>query len=130
LIKEGDEIYLSTYEGESLSDNCIKDQIRILSNLFAEMHVEFYSALTEQLIKDRSEWTDQRLIDAVDNLLKTHKYQKFTYADIFTFEKKERLISKDELSDLFIKNRSAWDNYNFAVEVDGKRYYSKIKQNV
>jgi hypothetical protein len=103
LSAEGGSFYLNIYKGEPVSDECIKEQIRRLQIAFPQCTKEFYAALANRIIDLADEFTDQRLIDAVNHCIDTFKYPQPTAAEILAYNKKINLLTYEQIKILKIK---------------------------
>ena len=110
----GDEI--SIYSGE-LTKECLLKSIKRIKNAFPQLTPGFYDILQEMIKKDN--FCDSRLIDAVDNVIRTCIYPTPTIAEFISFDKKLKIFSYEEavkkafdsgkkISELFIKTQQGW----------------------
>ena len=81
---------LSLYEG-SLSDMGVAKNMRKLQRAFPKQNKEFFNVLAERLIANG--FTDERLTDAVNNVIDNFQYKELNISDIVKFDKKIKLYN-------------------------------------
>ena len=80
---------VSIYQNGELTTKNISNQITRLMKAFPDLPTGYYDILTERL--KENEFTDQRLKDAVDNVIDTCTYFKPTIADVISFDVKKEI---------------------------------------
>lgn len=98
-------IYLDT-----LSDVGVAKNMRKLQSAFPKQSKEFFNVLAERLIANG--FTDQRLTDAVNNVIDNFQYKELNISDIVQFDKKMRLYNYKEACKLVTK-----DGYEFGKDL-------------
>ena len=86
---------ISIYRGE-LSPNVIAEQTLKLTTVFPALRDEFINVLIERIVANG--FTNERLIDAVDNLIDNFKYPNPSVADIVGFDCRIKLYSHSDYS--------------------------------
>jgi hypothetical protein len=122
-------IYTDKLTAEGISVNTLK-----IKKSFPSLPIEFYDIL-QQRIKDRK-FTDQRLTDAVNNVIDTCIYPHPTIAQFINFDKNIEAFTFQQISEKMIKDRDIMQRYK-PVEFGGrvlwvnlceiKKYNLKIK---
>ena len=107
LSEDLDKKEISLYgEGEVSSKvlaNCFID----LQQAFPKLPVGWYNILEKLL--DTEKFTDKRLMDATNNLIKTCIYPEPTIANILGYDKKMRLYTYEEAINKNGGNFNGWD---------------------
>jgi hypothetical protein len=107
---------ISVYSGE-LTTKCIIDQVKQVKKAFPSLPTGFYDVLTDR-IKELG-FSDERLKDAVNNLIDTCVYPVPTIANIISWDKRIKLYNYNQIIDLVDKyGVSVWDNYK-SVKISG-----------
>ena len=84
---------ISLYQG-SLSDIGVAKNMRKLQSAFPKQNKEFFNVLAERLIANG--FTDERLTDAVNNVIDNFQYRELNISDIVKFDKKIKLYNYKE----------------------------------
>ena len=84
---------MSLYQ-DTLSDMGIAKNMRKLQSAFPKQSKEFFNVLAERLIANG--FTDERLTDAVNNVIDNFQYKELNISDIVRFDKKMRLYTYSE----------------------------------
>ncbi len=116
---EGTEIsrYAGILTAEKLGAN-----IKKLSAAFPRQSELFYDILTERIIANG--FTDERLTDAVNNLIDNFKYKEISIADVVGYDKTIRLYTHQEVEMLIESYEANWNDFELK-EVEGKTYRVK-----
>lgn len=117
---------ISVYSGELTTVNTM-EQVKRLRGAFPNIQKEFYDLLIERA-KEKG-FSDDRLTDAVNNLIDTFKYPQPRVADIISWDKRVELMSYNEMMDLYWASGGNWKGY--VKQIINKRVYyvSKIELN-
>jgi hypothetical protein len=117
---------ISVYSGE-LTTLCVIQQVKKIKAAFPSLPIGFYEVL-EDRIKELN-FSDQKLIDAVNNLIDTCIYPTPTIASLLSWDKRIKLYSYYDMVNMTDKyGASVWDNYK-AISIQGistRVYASKI----
>ena len=99
---------ISIFTGE-LSDQVIFSQIKKLKIAFPEIQPEW----TEILIKRirANNFTDSRLISAIENVIDKFPYKKLNIADIINFDVKVKFYYHEEILGKVADGEDSFDNY-------------------
>jgi hypothetical protein len=109
-----------------LTAQCIVKQVKKIKAAFPALPSGFYDILTDRL-KELG-FSDQRLIDAVNNLIDTCVYPTPTIANVISWDKRVKLYSYSQMCDMTNKlGASVWEDYK-AVVIQGinRRVYAAI----
>lgn len=93
-INDEGEIELSLYEG-SLDEPIIIENIAKIKASFPQLPIQFYSILTDR-IKEKG-FTNQQLIDAVNNVIDNCVYPVPTIANFLNHDKKVKLFTYSDM---------------------------------
>jgi len=88
---------------------------------FPELPAQFYEILSQRVKANK--FTDEKLEDAINNLIDNFTYPKPTIADIISYDKRVKLHSYSQLCELVSQGHS-WDE--FIKMPDKKAWISKI----
>ncbi|HZJ79098.1 MAG TPA: hypothetical protein VFC69_00815 [Dysgonamonadaceae bacterium] len=111
---------LSLYEG-ALSDVGIAKNMRKLQSAFPKQSKEFFNVLAERLIANG--FTDERLADAVNNVIDTFQYKELNISDIVKFDKKIRLYTYSEACRLVTEKGYEFGRDLHRRTIDDKVYW-------
>ena len=84
---------MSLYQG-SLSDMGVAKNMRKLQSAFPRQSKEFFNVLAERLIANG--FTDERLTDAVNNVIDNFQFKELNISDIVRYDKKMRQYNYKE----------------------------------
>lgn len=84
---------ISIYSGQKADKETIKKCFQKIAIAFPKLNKEWFE-LVNDLISD---FTDQKLIDATMNMIKTCKFPEPTPAELFQFDKKIKTFTYDDL---------------------------------
>lgn len=87
---------LSLYKGE-LTTICVIENVKRLKKAFPALPKGFYDIMSE-MIQDEG-FTDERLNDAVKNVIKTCVYPMPTIANIISWDRRMKLYNYKEVCD-------------------------------
>ncbi len=100
---------ISTYRGV-LTDNGMAKNMRKLQSAFPKQNKEFFNVLAERLIANG--FSDERLSDAVNNVIDNFQYKELNISDIVRFDKKRKLYNYQEACKLATR-----DGYEFGKDL-------------
>jgi chemotaxis regulatin CheY-phosphate phosphatase CheZ len=112
---------LSLYQG-SLSDRGVAKNIRKLQSAFPKQSKEFFNVLAERLIANG--FTDDRLTDAVNNVIDNFKFKELNIADIVHFDKKMKLYTYKEACKLVTEGGYEFGKDLQRISVDDKVFWT------
>lgn len=118
---------MSLYQG-SLSDVGIAKSMRKLQSAFPKQSKEFFNVLAERLIANG--FTDERLADAVNNLIDNFQYKELNISDIVRFDKRMRLYSYKEACRLVTEEGYEFGKDLQRVDMDDKVYWIMKKRQI
>lgn len=110
----GNELQLSIYAKGKVSAECLAKNIVKLKMAFPKLPGGWYSILEEML--DDEQFSNDRLNDAVKNLIKVCQYPEPTVANLLSYDKKIKLYTYENLlsmsNELSVEGRKKfWDKY-------------------
>lgn len=107
-LESRDNNSISIYSGNLLPDTIIRECNRI-RNSFPELEPAWYESLTTQLVKNA--FSNQRLIDAVDNLINNCIYPNPKIALLISYDKRVRLFCHSQVVDL-VNSGYKWSDFS------------------
>jgi hypothetical protein len=111
---EGGEI--SLYKGILTVQNIVQCSVKI-KKAFPDLPSEFFEVF-QDMIKSEG-FTDERLIDAVDNVIKTCIYPKPTIAQFISWDKRVKIFKYPDIIKMVEEgDPNAFDRYK-RIELDG-----------
>ena len=106
---------------DSLSDIGVARSMRKLQSAFPKQSKEFFNVLAERLIANG--FTDQRLTDAVNNLIDNFKFKELNIADIVHFDKKMKLYTYKEACKLVTEDGFEFGKDLQRISMDDNTYW-------
>ena len=88
---------VSLYQ-DTLSDTGVAKNMKKLQFAFPKQSKEFFNVLAERLIANG--FTDERLTDAVNNVIDNFQYKELNISDIVRFDKKMKFYNYSEATTL------------------------------
>ena len=89
---------LSIYQGEVVDDICIGLNIIKLKQAFPKLPKAWFDLLEEFILQEQ--FTNHRLNDAVNNLIKTCIYPEPTVANLLSYDKKIKFYTYNDILDI------------------------------
>lgn len=117
---EGTEI--SLYEGGMLTERTLAIYLKKLREAFPRQTDTFFDILTERIIANG--FSDQRLADAVNNVIDNFRYKELSVADIIQHDKRVKLYTYSEVAAMVTAGKAAFDDFEIR-EINGKTYRVK-----
>jgi hypothetical protein len=112
---------ISVYTDQQFTVKTELDCVRQLKNAFPSLPIGFYDILHDRIVDNG--FSEQRLKDAVKNLIDTCVYPTPTIANIISWDKRVKLYSYNEMTDLVMKyGASTWNEYG-KREVNDKVFW-------
>jgi len=106
---------LSVYTGNITPENTAK-QVAKVKAAFPQIKPEFFSVLID-MMKENG-FSDQRMIDSINNVIKTCQYPVPTMANFLSYDMKVKLYSYNEVCDMVTKSEAVFDDFCI-VKVSG-----------
>lgn len=127
-IGQSDKTEASLYGQGKVSPECLALNIVRIKDSFPKLGNGWYRQLEHFL--DSENFTDQRLNDAVENLIKTSVYPEPTIANILGYDKKIKIFTWDELGKISCDyspnaRQAFWNQYSIIKIEDQTRYVLK-----
>ena len=114
---EGTEI--SLYEGGMLTERTLAIYLKKLREAFPRQTDTFFDILTERIIANG--FSDQRLADAVNNVIDNFRYKELSVADIIQHDKRVKLYTYTEVAAMVTSGKAAFEDFE-TREINGKTY--------
>ncbi len=111
---------MSLYEG-SLSDMGVAKNMRKLQSAFPKQNKEFFNVLAERLIANG--FTDERLTDAVNNVIDNFQYKELNISDIVKFDKKIKLYNYSDACRLVTEKGYEFGKDLKRITMDNRVYW-------
>lgn len=125
LLSLNDETYLMAYNDEPLTKRVGKEQLDRLKRRFGKnVPNGFFEELTDSL--RRNNFTNQRLIDAVDYAIDNCEF--ISVKEILLAGKKIKLFTREEFLKETNQYSADYKKYYVAIDVDGKLFYAHKTQ--
>lgn len=115
---DSDGCYLSVYNDEQTMKGIVCAIARI-KQAFPNLEEGFYNILTDR-VKEKG-LTDSQIMDAVNNVIDTCEYPTPVIGKFLNFDKKQRLYTYNELSNLVSQGESM--SYFEIKDVGGKKWW-------
>jgi hypothetical protein len=80
---------LSLYDDQQIPETVLAMQVARLKVAFPRMERHFFDMLAERIVSNN--FTEKRLIDAVNNIIDNFKYKELNIADIISFDRRVKL---------------------------------------
>ncbi len=110
---------ISLYRGAPASPGNIAVAVKRLQTAFPKMEAGFFNLLAERFIDHG--FTEERLKDAVNNVIDTFRYKELNIADVLGYDQRLRVYTYDEVSCLVTKGERQWNEYEIR-EINGTPY--------
>lgn len=104
---------LSLYNDEIADVKLIATELRKLKAVFPMLENDFISVLAERI--SANGFTEQRLKDAISNVIDTFKYQRPNIADIISFDSRIKLYTGKEFCDAQVSGTPATEFYRHYI---------------
>lgn len=115
---------LSIYVGDLNLKTVLQQNIRI-AKAFPQLHEGFYEILNQRLRENQ--FTDKRLVDAVNHVIDTCQYPTPTTANFISYDKCVEVLTHNDLLKQLSDDRKVFDRYEVVriPEIDKPRYILK-----
>lgn len=110
---------ISIYSGKLAGVREIAQELVKLKYAFPAMETNFISILSERLVANG--FTEQRIKDAVANVIDNFTYKNPNIADIIKFDKKVKLYTYHEVSALVTEGASQFSDFEIYDQKRGLR---------
>lgn len=115
---------ISIYKGE-LSPNVVAGQMLKLTTVFPTIEDEFINVLAERIVANG--FSNERLTDAVDNLVDNFKYPRPSIADVIGFDCRIKIYDYSEYSAEILGKKSSGNDFT-KHWIDDKLFWVKISE--
>lgn len=119
LKKTQQGIEISMYAGGRLTDRNLAAYMKKLREAFPRQTDAFFDILTERIIANG--FSDQRLADAVNNVIDNFRYKELTIADIIQHDKRVKLYTYPEVAAMVTAGKASFNDFE-PREINGKTY--------
>ena len=99
----------------------IAKNMKKLQSAFPKQSKEFFNVLAERLVANG--FTDERLADAVNNVIDNFQYKELNISDIVRFDKKMRLYNYNEACKLVTEEGYEFGKDLHRTEMDDGVYW-------
>ena len=114
---------VSLYNQPPITDEEIAVILDRLRDAFPNMRESFFDLLAERVIEN--DFTAQRLLDAVNNVIDNFQYKELNVADIIRYDRKARAYTYAEACDMVTRGEATFAD--FKVIEDGGQVYRVLK---
>jgi hypothetical protein len=125
LLKVGNEenesYSISKYQGQ-LTPNVLATQIKKLQAAFPKQSLDFFNILVERV--KANGFSDERLTDAVNNVIDNFQYKELNISDIIRWDKRVKLISYQQLVSLVTSGKEKMTDWEM-TEINGHKLWRK-----
>jgi hypothetical protein len=121
LIHENDETQISVYNG-SLDKEVIIENLGRIKASFPSLPPEFFKIFGER-IKDKG-FSNQRLIDSVNNVIDNCQYPTPTLANFLSFDKRAKIYNYQKMCNVVSSNHLKPDYFS-KIRINGKLFWVK-----
>ena len=115
---------ISRYQG-TLSTNILATQIKKLQAAFPKQSLDFFNVLVERI--KANGFSDERLTDAINNVIDNFQYKELNIADIIKWDKREKLITYQQLVSLVTSGKEKMEDWEI-VTINGKKLWRRISK--
>lgn len=117
---------ISIYYGELKQETVVRNVAKIKA-AFPSLKPEFYQLFIERL-KEKV-FTDQRLNDAVNNVIDNCQYPTPTLANFLSFDKRVRVLDYKQACSLVIKQEAKFTDFS-TIKIKGNIFYVRNSDKV
>lgn len=110
---------LSIYRGELQPANVAKNVAKIKA-AFPSLTPEFFTLLIDRL-KEKG-FTNQRMEEAVNNVIDNCQYPCPTLANFLSFDKRVKVYSYDDLCNAVYKQEASFENFS-RIKINDKPFF-------
>lgn len=110
---------ISIYNGEPAGPREIAQELSKLKYAFPAMETNFISILSERLVANG--FTEQRIKDAVANVIDNFTYKSPNIADVIKFDRKVKLYTYHEVSALVTRGEAQFSDFEIYDKEKGLR---------
>jgi hypothetical protein len=115
---------ITIYEDDIATINTIAKEVVKLKKSFPQMEQGAIEILTERLLANG--FTEQRLKDAIADVIDNFKYKIPNIADIIQFDKRVKLYTYNEAYMEIEKGAAVWEDFRI-IERNETKYRIKLK---
>ena len=106
---------ISLYKGELTGRIILECSIKV-KKAFPELPSDFFEVFQDMIKSEK--FTDERLMDAVDNVIKTCVYPKPTIAQFISFDKRVKVYKYPDIVKMVDDDPKAFERYK-RIEMEG-----------
>lgn len=110
---------ISLYEGGILTDRSVAINLKKLKEAFPRMQPAFFNLLSERIIANG--FTDQRLTDAINNVIDNFEYKELNVSDIIRYDRKVKLHTYKEAAAMVTAGKATFEDFEIR-EINGIVY--------
>jgi len=126
LLTDGkeDSSYSMSVYSDKLTPNVMLAETKKLQAAFPSISSDQVNVLSERIIANG--FTDNRLKDAISNLIDNHRYPNIMISDVISFDKRIKLYSHSDICGLLDKGQK-WSEFVKFKKINNKIYFAKIQ---
>jgi len=102
-----------------LTERTLAIYLKKLREAFPRQTDTFFDILTERIIANG--FSDQRLADAVNNVIDNFRYKELSVADIIQHDKRVKLYTYSEAAAMVIEGKATFEDFE-TRKINGKTY--------
>ena len=100
---------ISVYSGQTADTKTVATELRKLKAAFPAIENEYINVLSERI--HANAFTEERIKDAVGNLIDNFKYPRPSIADVISFDKRVRLFSYSEYTNEILTKKAFGNDF-------------------
>ena len=116
---------ISVYSDKTANVQLVATELRKLKAVFPALEKEFIDVLAERIMS--KEFTEERIKDAIANVIDNFKYPKPTVADIVGYDCRIRIWDYSEYSNEIYSRKSSGNDFH-QHWINGKLYFVKTSE--
>lgn len=119
LVKEPEGYSITTYNGELTMETATKCIAKVKA-AFPALAPDFYKVLIERL--QEKGFSDERLTDAVNNVIDNCQYPTPTLANFLSFDRRVKVLDYNQLVNLVTSQQASFDDF-VRIKMHERFYY-------
>ena len=119
LIREDNECFLSVYAG-ALETETVAKTVSKVKAAFPALTPEYFKLFIDR-VKEKG-FSNERMIDAVNNVIDNCQYPTPTLANFLSFDKKVKIITYNELCNLVTRQEAKFESYA-PIKIKGVNHF-------
>jgi hypothetical protein len=126
IRSDNGERFISAYTSGELTPETVVRQCKKIKDVFPALTQNFFDVFIDR-VKEKN-FTDQRLIDAINHVIDTCQYPTPAMANFLSYDQKKRLYTYNEVCEIVSKG----DNWNYfkMIEINNLKWWIKNDINI